>query len=123
MELASKYDPQAVESKWYQYWLDNKLFCSKPDGREPYTVVIHTEKVIDLILSRDASEITRLEFLNEIKDMINHNIMCYSSNYSLGQAKEGFEKEFDRENKKLILVDQMLKEEKQREKKKNKEER
>ena len=81
----------------------------------------YTEKVIDLILSRDASEITRLEFLNEIKDMINHNIMCYSSNYSLGQAKEGFEKEFDRENKKLILVDQMLKEEKQREKKKNKE--
>ena len=81
----------------------------------------YTEKVIDLILSRDESEITRLEFLNEIKDMINHNIMCYSSNYSLGQAKEGFEKEFDRENKKLILVDQMLKEEKQREKKKNKE--
>ena len=36
MELASKYDPQAVESKWYQYWLDNKLFSSKPDGREPY---------------------------------------------------------------------------------------
>ena len=28
MELASKYDPQAVESKWYQYWLDNKLFSS-----------------------------------------------------------------------------------------------
>lgn len=81
----------------------------------------YTEKVIDLILSRDESEITRLEFLNEIKDMINHNIMCYSSNYSLEQAKEGFEKEFDRENKKLILVDQMLKEEKQREKKKNKE--
>ena len=40
MELASKYDPQAVESKWYQYWLDNTLFSSKPDGREPYTVVI-----------------------------------------------------------------------------------
>ena len=40
MELASKYDPQAVESKWYQYWLDNKLFSSKPDGREPYTIVI-----------------------------------------------------------------------------------
>jgi valyl-tRNA synthetase len=40
MELASKYDPQAVESKWYQYWLDNKLFSSKPDGRKPYTIVI-----------------------------------------------------------------------------------
>ena len=81
----------------------------------------YTKKVIDLILNKDEFEITRLDFLNEIKDMINHNIMCYSSNYSLGQAKEGFEKEFDRENKKLILVDQMLKEEKQREKKKNKE--
>ena len=39
MELASKYDPKEVESKWYQYWLDNKLFASKPDGREPYTIV------------------------------------------------------------------------------------
>lgn len=81
----------------------------------------YTEKVIDLILSRDENEITRLEFLNEIKDMINHNIMCYSSNYSLGQAKQGFEKDFARENKKLILIDQMIKEEKQKEKKKNKE--
>ena len=35
MELASKYDPQAVESKLYQYWLDNKLFSSKPDGLKP----------------------------------------------------------------------------------------
>ena len=40
MELASKYEPKEVESKWYQYWLDNHLFSSKPDGREPYTVVI-----------------------------------------------------------------------------------
>ena len=37
MELASKYNPADVEGKWYQYWLDNKLFSSKPDGREPYT--------------------------------------------------------------------------------------
>lgn len=81
----------------------------------------YTEKVIDLILSKDENEITRLEFLNEIKDMINHNIMCYSSNYSLGQAKQGYEKDFARENKKLILVDQMIKEEKQKEKRKNKE--
>ncbi|MBD9057921.1 MAG: valine--tRNA ligase [Prevotella sp.] len=49
MELASKYDPQAVESKWYQYWLDNKLFCSKPDGREPYTVVIPPPNVTGVL--------------------------------------------------------------------------
>lgn len=49
MELASKYDPQDVESKWYQYWLDNKLFSSKPDGREPYTVVIPPPNVTGVL--------------------------------------------------------------------------
>ena len=49
MELASKYDPQIVESKWYQYWLDNKLFSSKPDGREPYTVVIPPPNVTGVL--------------------------------------------------------------------------
>ena len=49
MELASKYDPNAVESKWYQYWLDNKLFSSHPDGREPYTVVIPPPNVTGVL--------------------------------------------------------------------------
>ena len=49
MELASKYDPKEVESKWYQYWLDNKLFSSKPDSREPYTVVIPPPNVTGVL--------------------------------------------------------------------------
>ena len=49
MELASKYDPQDVEGKWYQYWLDNKLFSSKPDGRDPYTVVIPPPNVTGVL--------------------------------------------------------------------------
>ena len=49
MELQSKYDPQIVESKWYQYWLDNKLFSSKPDGREPYTIVIPPPNVTGVL--------------------------------------------------------------------------
>ena len=49
MELASKYDPKEVESKWYQYWLDNKLFSSKPDGREPYTIVIPPPNVTGVL--------------------------------------------------------------------------
>ena len=49
MELASKYDPKDVESKWYQYWLDNKLFSSKPDGREPYTIVIPLPNVTGVL--------------------------------------------------------------------------
>ena len=49
MELATKYDPQIVESKWYQYWIDHKLFSSKPDGREPYTIVIPPPNVTGVL--------------------------------------------------------------------------
>ncbi len=49
MELASKYNPADVEDKWYQYWLDQKLFKSKPDGREPYTVVIPPPNVTGVL--------------------------------------------------------------------------
>ena len=39
-EIASKYDPRAVEDRWYAYWMDHKLFHSEPDAREPFTIVI-----------------------------------------------------------------------------------
>ena len=50
MELASKYNPADVEGKWYQYWLDHKLFSSKPDGREPYTIVIPPPNVTGVLM-------------------------------------------------------------------------
>ncbi len=49
MELASKYDPHAVESKWYEYWMEHKLFSSKPDGRQPYTIVIPPPNVTGVL--------------------------------------------------------------------------
>ena len=49
MELASKYNPADVEGKWYQYWLDHKLFSSKPDGRVPYTIVIPPPNVTGVL--------------------------------------------------------------------------
>ena len=49
MELAKNYDPKEVESKWYQYWTDHKLFSSKPDGREPYTIVIPPPNVTGVL--------------------------------------------------------------------------
>ncbi len=49
MELASKYEPQAVEARWYKYWMDNKMFSSKPDGREPYTIVIPPPNVTGVL--------------------------------------------------------------------------
>ncbi|GAB1415578.1 valine--tRNA ligase [Paludibacter sp.] len=49
MELASKYDPADIESKWYQYWQKNGFFRSKPDSREPYTIVIPPPNVTGVL--------------------------------------------------------------------------
>ena len=49
MELAKTYNPEKVEGKWYQYWTDNHLFSSKPDGRKPYTVVIPPPNVTGVL--------------------------------------------------------------------------
>ena len=47
--LATKYDPKAVEDKWYKYWIDNDLFKSVPDEREPYTIVIPPPNVTGVL--------------------------------------------------------------------------
>jgi len=49
MEIASQYNPQETENKWYSYWLDNKLFHSTPDEREPYTIVIPPPNVTGVL--------------------------------------------------------------------------
>lgn len=49
MEIASKYDPKAIEDKWYSYWMDRKLFRSLPDEREPYTIVIPPPNVTGVL--------------------------------------------------------------------------
>jgi len=49
MEIASKYDPRAVEEKWYEFWLENKLFHSEPDRRKAYTVVIPPPNVTGVL--------------------------------------------------------------------------
>lgn len=49
MSTDTKYNPVAVEDKWYKYWLDNKLFRSVPDGREPYTIVIPPPNVTGVL--------------------------------------------------------------------------
>ena len=47
--VADKYTPQEIESKWYEYWIDNKLFHSEPDAREPYTIVIPPPNVTGML--------------------------------------------------------------------------
>ncbi|MDD2911203.1 MAG: valine--tRNA ligase [Petrimonas sp.] len=49
MEISSKYNPAEVEDKWYSYWMEHKLFRSKPDEREPYTIVIPPPNVTGIL--------------------------------------------------------------------------
>jgi len=49
MEIPSKYEPQKVEERWYQYWEENDFFTSKPDDREPYTIVIPPPNVTGVL--------------------------------------------------------------------------
>ena len=49
MEIPKKYDPKLVEDKWYKYWIDKGYFSSKPDNREPYTIVIPPPNVTGIL--------------------------------------------------------------------------
>lgn len=49
MKLSSKYQAEEVESKWYDYWLKHKMFSSKPDDREPYSIVIPPPNVTGVL--------------------------------------------------------------------------
>ena len=47
--VADKYAPRDIESKWYEYWIENRLFHSEPDAREPYTIVIPPPNVTGML--------------------------------------------------------------------------
>jgi len=49
MQIPSKYDASQVESKWYNYWMKHNYFHSKPDEREPYTIVIPPPNVTGVL--------------------------------------------------------------------------
>jgi valyl-tRNA synthetase len=49
MQIPSKYDASQVESKWYNYWMKHNYFHSKPDNREPYTIVIPPPNVTGVL--------------------------------------------------------------------------
>ena len=49
MQLADKYSPELIEQKWYDFWIENNLFHSEPDTREPYTIVIPPPNVTGML--------------------------------------------------------------------------
>lgn len=49
MEISKTYDPASIEKKWYAHWLANRYFHSKPDNREPFTIVIPPPNVTGVL--------------------------------------------------------------------------
>lgn len=49
MEIATKYEPQLIENKWYEFWMEHKLFASKPNGKPSFTVVIPPPNVTGIL--------------------------------------------------------------------------
>ncbi len=49
LDVTTKYDPSQTEDKWYAYWMENEFFNSKPDEREPYTIVIPPPNVTGVL--------------------------------------------------------------------------
>jgi valyl-tRNA synthetase len=49
MDIPSRYDPSRTEDKWYSYWMKHGLFRSRPDSREPYTIVIPPPNVTGVL--------------------------------------------------------------------------
>ncbi len=48
-EINTKYDPIAVEDKWYQFWMENRFFHSEPDERPAYSIVIPPPNVTGVL--------------------------------------------------------------------------
>ena len=65
--------------------------------------------------NKTIKKITRLELLKEVQDMVNHNLLCYSKDYFMNNAKEGHETEWEREKQKAELLEEMIGEEKRKE--------
>lgn len=66
---------------------------------------------------------TRLEFLKDIKEQIEHNVFCYSKDIILGIPKDEYKKEFSEENQRLDIINKMIQEEKSRQEEKTTQER
>ena len=71
-----------------------------------------------MIINYDIKKITRISLLEEVKDMIFHNIVCYSADYLMNNAKPEYSKEWNNEWEKYRVVQEMIKEERNKEKQK-----
>ena len=114
-------DEVDTDLKWFRLDLTDDEILEILDKKfNEYFPKSAKEKLEKKIYTKDEIRITKLSILTELKHNIEHNILCYSTNYLMTQPKEEYVNEWKIENKKLLLVEEMIREEKQKSKDKNK---
>lgn len=114
-------DEVDTDLKWFRLNLTDDEILEILDKKfNEYFPKSAEEKLEKKIYTKDEIRITKLSILTELKQNIEHNILCYSTNYLMTQPKEEYVNEWKIENKKLLLVEEMIREEKQKSKDKNK---
>ncbi|HET7522448.1 MAG TPA: class I tRNA ligase family protein, partial [Bacillales bacterium] len=76
MEIPTKYDPKATESKWYEYWLEGKFFQAKDDeGKDPFTIVIPPPNVTGKLHIGHAWDNTLQDLICRLKRMQGYDVL------------------------------------------------
>ncbi|MDY7223584.1 valine--tRNA ligase [Halalkalibacterium halodurans] len=69
-EMPTKYHPQDIESKWYEYWIEGKFFeATSDETKKPYTIVIPPPNVTGKLHLGHAWDTALQDILSRVKRM------------------------------------------------------
>ncbi len=75
-EIPKAYEPQSVEEKWYQYWLERKCFVADPHSPKPaYSIVIPPPNVTGVLTLGHVLNNTIQDILARLARMKGHEVL------------------------------------------------
>ncbi|HEX3988071.1 MAG TPA: class I tRNA ligase family protein, partial [Verrucomicrobiae bacterium] len=75
-EISKAYAPQAVEDKWYQFWLDHGFFTANPQSSKPaYSIVIPPPNVTGVLTLGHVLNNTIQDILARRARMTGHEVL------------------------------------------------
>lgn len=113
-DLTEGYEPEDVKEdrgmqKYLEYCVNNGITHEKVDSES-----FHCKDALQLYVGVAPKKYTTIKFLQECKEMIQHNIFCYSDGYLISKPKEEYKRQWDEEHQKLKIVDKLLNEEREK---------
>ena len=104
-EIPKAYEPQAVEARWYRYWLDQHCFVADParvsDKRPAYSIVIPPPNVTGMLHMGHVLNNTIQDILSRKARMDGKEVLWLPGTDHAGIATEGMvAKQLKKEEKK-----------------------